>query len=307
MVDTDVIAQVLPYKDDLLLLHARTTIENSPRCVVPSRRLQQQEHNPQIRNSRESTVSRENEEDETSLPYLEIRFSQPPRSSSGLVFGTDERICDVVLPDIRGLGISKRHFALTYKSQFPDGFSRLIIRDLASRHGTEVTYDGKGGKLRSDFDWILDGFVCVKNTDSIIVQLHEKVKFKIIVTRQDIASQSYINNVRRFHEGFTNPQGLLSGLDLESGPQTERNTGTHTPVKHPILLPMGWVGKGGFGVVSRHWNVSTGEEYACKQPVSRSYDRRAWEKEINIMKAISHVSKTLYLSVYSLHVLSVTI
>lgn len=43
--------------------------------------------------------------------------------------------------------------------------------------------------------------------------------------------------------------------------------------------------------MSRHWDVSTGEEYACKRPAEKRYDRRAWGKEIDIMRRISHVGK----------------
>ncbi|KAH8755346.1 kinase-like domain-containing protein [Diaporthe sp. PMI_573] len=283
--DADLIAQVYPYKD-YPLLYARNAIENNSRCMPPRLPQRQQQEALQGRSSRESTLPPEDHNNPDTLPYLEVRFSHAPRTSWGLVFGTDENICDVVLPKIER--ISKRHFALTYKNQFADGYSRLIVRDLGSRHGTIVTYDGKGGKLRSEFDWILDGFDLPTRTEAFIVQLHENLMFRIVVARHDITSPVYANNVERFHQGEANPKDLLRGLGLQSGPETERNTGTHTPARQPILIPLGWIGKGGFGVVTRHWNVSTGEEFACKQPVDRKYDRGAWEKEINIMRGISH-------------------
>jgi serine/threonine-protein kinase Chk2 len=198
MADTDLIARVYPYKDDLLLLHAQNAIENSLRCMPP---IQQREKAHQSRSSRESTESREDSDNTDTLPYLELRFSDPPRTSSGLVFGTDTNICDVVLPNVKGMGISKRHFALTYKNQFADGCSRLIVRDLGSRHGTIVTYDGKGGTPRSEFDWIIDGFRLPNETETLIVQLHETLMFQIIVARHDITSPAYANNVERFYQG----------------------------------------------------------------------------------------------------------
>ncbi|KUI73342.1 Serine/threonine-protein kinase Chk2 [Cytospora mali] len=244
----------------------------------------------QGRSSRESTGSRGDDDHTDTLPYLEVRFSVAPRTSTGLVFGTDDNTCDVVLPNIKGMDISKRHFALTYKTQFADGWSRLILRDLGSRHGTIVVYNALGGQPRSDFDWILDGFDLPNATEAFIVQLHEKLRFRIVVARHDITSPAYANNVERFHQRAANPQDLLRGFGLQSGPETELNTGTHTPVRRSILLPLGWIGKGGFGVVSRHWNVSTGEEFACKQPVDREYNRSAWEKEIHIMRGTSHAN-----------------
>jgi serine/threonine-protein kinase Chk2 len=288
--DADLIAQVYPYEDDNLFLYARSAIENSSRCMPPRLPQQQQEEALQGRSSRESTLPPEDRNHPDTLPYLEVRFSHAPRTSSGLVFGTDQNICDVVLPRIER--ISKRHFALTYKNNFADGCSRLIVRDLGSRHGTIVTYDRKGGKPRSEFDWILDGFDPPNKTKTFIVRLHDNLKFRIVVARHDIISPAYANNVERFRQGAANPQDLLHGLGLQSGPETERNSRAQTPVRHPILLQLGRIGYGGFGVVSRHWNVSTGEEYACKQPVDRKYDREAWEKEINIMGGISHVSNT---------------
>lgn len=290
MGDTNLIAQLYPYKDGQFYF-AQSTIENNLRCMPPRLPRQQQEKAPQSGSRRETTEPPEDDDDPDTLPYLEVRFSHAPRTSLGLVFGTDENICDVVLPKIKG--VSKRQVALTYKNNFPDGYSRLVVRDLGSTFGTIVTYDGKGGKRRSEFEWVLDGFHLPNDTKAFILQLHEKLQFRIIVAHHNITTPVYANNVERFRQGAANPQGLLRGLGLQSGPETERNTGTHTPVRQPILLPLGWIGKGGFGVVSRHWNVSTGEEFACKQPGEREYDRRAWEKEINIMRRIPHVSKAL--------------
>ncbi|KAH8746636.1 hypothetical protein F5883DRAFT_721545 [Diaporthe sp. PMI_573] len=227
MADTDLIARVYPFQDDRLFLHARNAIENSLRCMPP---MQQREKAHQSRSSRESTESREDGDNMDTLPYLELRFSKAPRTSSGLVFGTDTNICDVVLPN------------------FADKRSRLIVRDLGSRHGTIVTYNDKGGTPRSEFDWIIDGFRLPNETKTLIVQLHETLMFRIIVAHHDITSPAYANNVERFYQGAADAQDLLGGLGLQSGPDTKRNTGAHTPAKQPILLPLGWVGKGGFGV-----------------------------------------------------------
>ncbi|KAF2174592.1 hypothetical protein K469DRAFT_707085, partial [Zopfia rhizophila CBS 207.26] len=40
-----------------------------------------------------------------------------------------------------------------------------------------------------------------------------------------------------------------------------------------------------------HSDVSTGVEYACKKPCDKkSFDRESWEKEIDMMSRIRHVS-----------------
>ncbi|KAH8747276.1 kinase-like domain-containing protein [Diaporthe sp. PMI_573] len=290
MADTDLIAWVYPY-EDLEYRYAQATIEASSQYMPP--RVAPQEP-PEIhwsRGARESTEPPErnaNKDDNLdTLPYLELRFSDVPRTSLGLVFGVDNT-CDIALPQIPG--ISKRHFALTYKNKFEDGYHRLIVRDLGSTFGTAVTYDDKGDELRSKFDWIIDGFRATDKTKKIIVQPHEGLKFRIVVARHDITSPAYIDNVERFRQGAAAAEELLHCLGFQSGPETERNTGAHTPVKNRILLPRGRIAKGGFGVVSHHWNVSTGEEYACKKPAERRYDRKAWEKEIDIMRSISHIN-----------------
>jgi serine/threonine-protein kinase Chk2 len=306
MADTDLIAHVYPYDVDHPFLYARNAIEASSRCMPPrfpqeAQQQQQQEEALEGRSSRESTESIESQAEDDNpdtLPYLEIRFSHAPRTSSGLVFGTDEKICDVVLPKIKGLGVSRRHFTLTYKNNFDDVCPRLIVRDLGSKYGTAVAYGNQGGKhTRSHFDWILDGFDLPNKTKDLIVRLHDNLQFRIVVARHDITSPAYAANVERFRHGAANPQDLLHGLGLQSGPETERNSGAQTPVQRPILLRLGQIGNGGFGVVSRHWNVSTGKEYACKQPIVKKYERENWKKEIDIMKQISNVSKnTVFLN-----------
>ncbi|KUI70588.1 DNA damage response protein kinase DUN1 [Cytospora mali] len=286
MADPDLIARVYP--DNRHEKHALQTIEASSRYRPAKIASQEAQYVHLSRTARDSTEPPEDTHDEApdTLPCIELRFSDPPRTSSGLVFGTDPATSDVVLPSLRG--ISRRHFALTFKNTFDDGYNRLVVRDLGSTYGTMVTYNGKGDKVRSNFDWITNGFRLPDHTKQIIVQLHEHIKFRIIISSHDIASPAYIADVKRFRQGAANPQDLLGGLGFQSGPATERNSGAQTPViKRPVLLPLGRIASGGFGVVSRYWNVSTGEEYACKRPREK-YDRKTWEKEIDIMKKISH-------------------
>lgn len=292
MADSDLIAQVYPYQDSKQLQYAQQAIESSSWCM-PAKLPQQQQHQEeglQDRGSRESTQALEEQHPDT-LPYLELRFSQPPRTFSGLVFGTDANVCDIVLPDEKSLGFSRRHFALTYKTNFDDGYPRLIVRDLKSTRGTTVIYDGKGDESRSDFEWILDGFDAPKETEYLIVQLDRNLQFRIFVTHHDLAAPVYAQNIERFRQGTADPGVLLHGVRLESGPPTQLHSGAQSPIKRPILLHLGQIGQGGFGIVSRHWNVSTGKEYACKRPLGKKYNKESWEQEIRIMRRISHVSK----------------
>ncbi|KAI0143499.1 hypothetical protein GGR57DRAFT_508090 [Xylariaceae sp. FL1272] len=296
MADTDLIACVYPYGDSEFG-HARKAIEDSPRYMPPRRPRQDPRETHHSRGARESTEPPENrgddkdedddDNDPDTLPYIELRFSHGPRTSSGFVFGKDPDTSDIVLSSSIG-HISRRHFALTYKNSFDDGCYRLIVRDLGSTHGTAVTYNNKGRKLRSKFDWIIDGFRVPNDTDKFIIEPHKNMKFQVVVTRHDITSSTYVDNVKQFHHGVAGTENLFGVLDIQTGPATERHSRVHTPVGHPILLPQGWIAQGGFGAVSRHWDVSTGKEYACKQPIGKRYDREVWEKEIDIMKSISH-------------------
>ncbi len=150
-------------------------------------------------------------------PCLEVRFSNGPQTKAGLVFGTDAA-CDIVLPKLPG--ISKPHFALTYKNEFPDRRYRLIVRDLASKYGTKVTYDGMGDELRSDFDWIIVRFKIPNDAKAIILQPVKGPRFQLSVVRYDITSPEYTANIERFRQGAAGTKDLLDGIELEGGPAT---------------------------------------------------------------------------------------
>lgn len=137
--DTDLIARVYPYQDNSGFDYAKEAIEAigatgessryRPPLVAPPER-------PKTRLSRKARESTEplqtHEAHLDELPYLKLRFSDGPRTSWGLVFGTDHTTSDIVLP--LDMGVSRRHFALTYKnSGFDDGCHRLVVRDLGSK------------------------------------------------------------------------------------------------------------------------------------------------------------------------------
>ena len=273
MENTDLIARVYPYNDDLG--YGKRAIEANWRHMPPMLPQEEEEQVAPSRSSRESTQSEEDLNDLDRLPYLELRFSDVPRTSSGLVFGTDSNISDIVLP--ARPKISKRHIALTYKNRFDDGYYRLVVRDLGSKYGTWVAYDGKGEEeWRSQFDWIIDGFRVPNDTEYLVVGLGG-LKFRIIVARHDISSPVYVGNVERFRRGAVGAESLFGGLGLQSGPETNRDPDARTPdtSKHPILLPLGWIAQGQFGVVSCRWNVSTGKEYARKEPLGNGLRQKA--------------------------------
>ncbi|SPQ20563.1 58b91467-99f2-4e1f-b778-eb56634c081b [Thermothielavioides terrestris] len=292
MVDPDIIAWVYPVgeaqKQDTVQ-YATRTVKKSRWARPPRRQRPTPAQLP--RDAREATVPLQDDEDDDRelefLPYLELRFSDGPRTSAGFVFGKDPDVSDIVIPSIQG--ISRRHFALTFRNNFEDGRYRLVVRDLGSTTGTTVTYNKQGKHCRRNFDWIISGFNTPDKARNIEVDLREDtVIFRVVVARHDLTSPTYIKNVERFLHGAAASDILFSALRLQSADATELNTAVHTPTNKPILLKQGVLGTGGFGEVSRYWNVSTGAEYACKRPLGHEYSREDWEKEIAIMKNMQH-------------------
>ncbi len=283
--DPDVIARLYPAEPDGF---ANDVICNH-RGHIPARRPAPD------RTSRESTVGLDEDRNPIDeLPYIEFRFSRPPRSSLGFVFGTGSN-SDVVLKDRKGnvrSRLSRSHFALTYKNAFRDGHSRLVVRDLESLHGTTVTYDSKGKDRRRKFDWTVSGPGVPVRVRTLIIQPDPWLTFRLIVMHHNIASPAYNASIQMFRRGGASAMDLLGGLGFENGPETERQTGVHTPVKDPVFIEREVISKTGSTIVTRYWDVSSGEEYVCKSPAGARYDMRDWEGQIRVMGKVSHVSPT---------------
>ncbi|RDL34580.1 uncharacterized protein BP5553_07708 [Venustampulla echinocandica] len=224
--------------------------------------------------SRETTVSLDDEEDNpqdgTSSPGLHLTFDSELKGGNGLMFGNDPNSCDIVLPKLKH--INDRHCSLTFDNQ-----RRLILRDF-SRTGTVVTYDGKGGELRRHFTWILGGAGAPKGIKDIGIKI-QGISFRIKVSRHDESPQPCNTNVDRFLQ--KSDELLLGGLGIQSP--------TAPPSQGPIRLKQETLGMGTFAVVRRFWDVSTGAEYAYKEPCDkREFNWDLWEKEADIMRQISH-------------------
>ncbi|KAF8857852.1 kinase-like protein [Acephala macrosclerotiorum] len=229
--------------------------------------------------SRESTASLEDAEDntpdDTSYPRLQLAFNCGRKSGHGLMFGTAPN-CDIVLPRLRK--ISQHHCYFTF-----DAERRLILRDC-STHGTIVSYDDKGGELRRHFTWILGGHDVPRRTKEIVIEI-QGVSFRIEVSRHDGHPDQYNANVDRFLKEADEPHLNELGICSPTAPPSQ----SHTPNQSAIRLKQETLGKGAFAVVRRYWDVSTGIEYAYKEPLNkRKFDHKSWEKEAEIMGQISH-------------------
>ncbi|KAH6632482.1 kinase-like domain-containing protein [Chaetomium tenue] len=256
------------------------------RCVIP--REQPSKRRSASRRERQSTEPLEARKVPAldALPYVELRLSDTPQFRSGFVFGCGPD-SDVVLPNNRGVGY--HHFSLTF-----DDKKRLIVKDWGSLNGTQVTYGKQGHGVRRRFQWILGGHRILFLMQPVIAspQASPPVQLQIIVFLHDIASPAYIERVDRLFQNTPATEDLLSSLDIASRPVTERPTGAHTPDTGPIHLRKR-LGKGSFAVVVHYWNVSTGEEYALKEPSGEAHRRgrvriNAWRNEAHIMNLISH-------------------
>ncbi|KAI1306665.1 kinase-like domain-containing protein [Xylaria venustula] len=279
MEDADLIARVCPlpgrYFDAV-----QQAIQSNPQCQPPKRNRPEPQSSCESRSSRASTELPD-EFDPDHYHALELRFSHAPKSSTGLIFGKAKNACDVVLPSHIS-GISKRHFALTYKT-FGDGRPRLLVRDLGSRIGTSVTYGKAKTPRRRNFDWILDGYEHPNECKSFTIELFEDFELMVFVSHQAMKSPAYINNVQRFSHGTLDVGDLLNNTKIDQGPDTEGQT----PGYGPTLISSRMIACGAHGDVQLCWDVSSGAEYACKYPRG-PFEKSEWEMEAAIMGPVTH-------------------
>ncbi|KAI1108504.1 kinase-like domain-containing protein [Nemania sp. NC0429] len=280
--DPDLIARIYPYPDGSEV--ATEAIKSSSRYVAP--RVQQAK--PRIPYSQHERQHTEPPEDPQSLnlstlPCVELRFSNIPRTRHGLIFGSNPD-SDVF---INHPSISYHLFTLTYDAQ-----RRLIVKDWGSSYGIEVRYGGEDSGRRSKFQWIVGGHPTPFTKRTIVINVNNHASFRIVVPPYSAASGAYNDEVDRFCKGTATAEDLFRALDMPSRPVTEQPSGSHTLGTGAIHLKKK-LGGGSFGVVYYYWNVSTGCEFALKRPPSAALRRRqfnlsAWENEAHIMGLVSH-------------------
>ena len=225
-------------------------------------------------------------------PKLQLRFGQNRKYRAGFTIGTSSR-CDIRLPtfsDVKGL--SSIQCAISFDSE-----GRLVLRDLRDPKrrgdGTAVTYDSQGGEKRRGFTWILGGHRALDNTE-IVILFHNKIQFLIVVPYRDFHSVDHKKRIDQFRLGANASVSDLVLSELSffgDGDTTEVPTGAQTPRTNAILLQVGpeKLGQGTFGTVTHVWDVSTGREFARKDPVEEEYRPEDWAREINLMSTLNHV------------------
>lgn len=160
--------------------------------------------------------------------HLELRFSRPPYGKGGFVFG---RLPNSDIKVKNSTYMSGYHFSLDF-----DRNRRPIIRDLTTRLGTELTYYREdalpqGNTVRRKFVWIIGGDDFLGDISTVVVGLPEKyrLKFRIVVAKHHITSQTYIDKVDKFRMGMSGVDRLLEKLDISLSVKSTVPPSGHTP------------------------------------------------------------------------------
>ncbi|KAF4505685.1 hypothetical protein G6O67_007607 [Ophiocordyceps sinensis] len=293
MADPNLIARLYPVDDTRCLGHAIITVfmANEALRIPPLRE--------DVSRSRASSQSLESDTDDADddqgsgsstyeySPGLQLRFDQVRKTRLGFLLGT-EPTCDIVLPKKDTLrGVGRHQCVITFDDQ-----GRFILRDLREsgrrKDGTAVTYNGKGGLKRRGFTWILGGDRSPR-PPATIIELHDNLKFQIVVASHDIHSVSYKEKVAQFRRGaIENINDIcLDALGFKSLESTAAPSGVETPSGDAILLDNEELGRGAQAVVTRVWDVSTGLEYASKKPLKEKYWDRL-KREAKLLSRINH-------------------
>jgi hypothetical protein len=244
------------------------------------------------------------------MDALVITFDQLMRSPiSGLRFGTDPRKCHVLLGQQRMPGVSRLHFEITVSSDL-----HIWLRDIGSRFGTAVGYDGQHiDEKHTNESWLLS--FAPGSEDRLAEDLTIKagnVGIRIDFPNHLEGSQPYIDNLTRFANKCNEAFGAantavptLSGLGLNTAIQTEGATVRANPRSSSLYLILESLGEGSSGHVWRAVKLRDKEIVAIKcydRPGGTSNRRRRadggiplWlhdlRREFRIMKNASHVSR----------------
>lgn len=313
MSDPDLIARLYVEKGRRVNHAARAiTVTHNPSRYLPPRLTPGDTLAPEPpeydRGARQPTEPPQEERDGMEHePCLELRFSHGPRTGRGFVFGTNPATCDVVLP--RMPGVSEHHCALTFEDDFADGtVYRPVVRDLGSTGGTAVNYDEEGGEVRRDFRWIVGSHQAAAAHKVTVLRIVPQLKFHLVVMPVSGHSATYTEKIDRLLHGAVGPENLFDALEFQSRLPTEFPSGAPTPGTGPILVKIRKLGQGTFGVVHHWWDVSSGAEYAIKEPENGAstagrVSTKDWENEGGILEGLSHVgASSLYCSVFSSNV-----
>ncbi|KAJ3483826.1 hypothetical protein NLG97_g7214 [Lecanicillium saksenae] len=214
---------------------------------------------------------------EIHAPYLKISFDRPPRTSHGLIFGTDIG-SDVLLSGDNDL--SAYHFSICFDEQ-----QRLVIRDLNSGRGTRVKFGNLGGGFRRRFQWLVG---CGdKIGKSPVVITVNSLSFCLVPQWHDVTDVEYLRKAQYFSQGLGNDPELFNSVNLILHSELEQPPGANPFLRQPMYLEKP-LARGFFGLVSYRCNVNSGEEVVVKRPLSGLGKADVWKSEAHHMRALEH-------------------
>lgn len=218
---------------------------------------------------------------------ITLTFDRPPKDPLlGFVFGSDPNLCDVLIGSQQDR-VSRRHFCITFDSE-----RRVKLKDI-SRAGTIVNQDGDGaGDTRIDFAWIL--FWTEK---AIKITAGNSETLKLRLASHTECQNNYNACVDRFSARAMSTITPMGQLVVKSHRETANKTAPGSATKGPLYGQLKRLGAGGFGVVYRATDMSTGAFYAIKRFIkaSASHDGGSptfgdFKREVDNLKKSSHVS-----------------
>ncbi|OAR01743.1 hypothetical protein LLEC1_06505 [Akanthomyces lecanii] len=215
---------------------------------------------------------------------IPISFERLPMTSYGMVFGCDEA-SDVRLPDTGSIG--RFHFSIGFDDQ-----RRLIVKDLNSGNGTQVTFDDEGKGVRRNFQWLVGGINALSGRQ-IIITVSDELSLCLVPETWGIRESEHRDKIDKFRRGAENPGPLHFRIQsgIQSQFKAQRREKAPSSAQDSAIYLQKTLGVGSSGIATYRWNVSTGEEVVIKKPRGK-FRPASWMQEAEIMKQLRHASLT---------------
>ncbi len=303
MAESNLIATLIPLDGKRLAENAFRLNYNEARHLPPSDEIRA----GSVISSREATPAgeaRNDDDDHCKYDFahrLQLTFEKKPKDpTKGFSFGTNEKVCDVVLGERGTRGISGLHFCITFGVDY-NGRTCLMLKD-SSTNGMAVSYgDQAEYEVRHHFTWILD---LKDEKGKWEIRVHVRgLEFKVELASHETGNADYDKNMKEFLEASRPALPSLDVLGIYSHATTAQDSQALTPRRRPIYISERQLGSGSFGKVDKVFNVSTGAIYARKKfyepQWARGQEERRKQKEdwlhqvgreIRIMRENPHVS-----------------
>ncbi len=175
-------------------------------------------------------------------------------------------------------------FALTLIYQYAE--NHLVFRDLW-KEKTTVKYNDKTAPRRQGFVWVL-----FRNRPDIEISMKDGFEFNFKIKWPDRSEQQNVEyeiHLKQYLQEHRNVMPILTQL-------LAKQDSCRQP---PIYLLNEELGRGSFGTVYKSVNVST----ALVCAVKKFRDPEGHMKEVEILKELSHVSRSMLYSYWTLWVM----